>query len=128
MTEKETPLAEGPDFVFRARLSEGSFELQQCADCGKFVFYPRVVCPSCGSAELAWKPASGIGTVYSYTIVRQKPERGGDYNIALIELAEAVRMMSTVRGVPLSELHIGMPVMAKIEKIDGQPVVMFERR
>lgn len=127
MAERETLVAPGPDVVFRTRLSDGSFELQQCAGCGKFVFYPRVICPSCGSAELAWKPASGIGTVYSYTVVRQKPEQGGDYNIALIDLAEGVRMMSTVRGVPLSELRVGMPVVARIEEIGAQAAVTFER-
>lgn len=127
MTQRETSLAAGPDAEFHTRLCEGRFELQQCVGCGKFVFYPRVACPSCGSLKLAWRPASGNGAVYSFTIVRQRPEQGADYNIALIELMEGVRMMSTVQGVPLSELRIGMPVIAQIEEIGGRAAVTFKR-
>ena len=32
--------------------------------------------------------------------MRQRPEKGGDYNLALIELKEGPRMMSRVVGVP----------------------------
>ncbi len=88
--------------------------LQQCDDCKKHVFYPRVLCPHCGSPKLAWQPASGQGTVYSTTVVRRKPEQGGDYNVALVDLHEGPRMMSRVDGLSPHEVVIGMAVRAKI--------------
>ncbi len=88
--------------------------LQQCDDCKKYVFYPRVLCPHCGSPKLAWQPASGQGTVYSTTVVRRKPEQGGDYNVALVDLHEGPRMMSRVDGISPHEVAIGMAVRAKI--------------
>jgi uncharacterized OB-fold protein len=96
-------------------------------NCEAFAFYPRVLCPVCGSTNFAWKPATGRGIIYSFTIIRQRKELGGDYNIAVIELEEGVRMMSTVRYVPLSQLYIGMPVVAQIEDVEGQAVVTFVR-
>lgn len=117
----------GPEAQFRAALTEGRFVVQQCGACSKYLFYPRVLCPYCGSTDLRVKEASGRGTVYSTTIVRQKPEAGGDYNIALIEIEEGPRMMSQVIGVPAAEVKIGMAIKAKISEIDGQPAVVFEK-
>lgn len=112
--------------VYFLNLAEGRFMIQRCGACSKHVFYPRVLCVHCGSCELDWVTPAGTGTVYSTSIVRKKPEEGGDYNVALIDLDEGVRMMSRVDGVPLDRIAIGMPVKAKI--IDGEdgPVVVFE--
>jgi hypothetical protein len=73
-----------------------------------------VLCPHCGSPSLAWQPASGQGTVYSTTVVRRKPEQGGDYNVALVDLHEGPRMMSRVDGISPHEVVIGMAVRMKI--------------
>jgi uncharacterized OB-fold protein len=55
--------ASGPDNQFRAFLAEGRFMLQRCRLDGKFLFYPRVLCPHCGSKDLEWAEASGEGCV-----------------------------------------------------------------
>jgi len=104
----------GPDAVFAAFLADGRFMLQQCDDCKKHVFYPRVLCPHCGSPKISWQSASGQGTVYSTTVVRRKPEQGGDYNVALVDLHEGPRMMSRVDGISPHEVAIGMAVRAQI--------------
>ena len=117
----------GPEAHFRACLAEGKFVIQQCGACSKHVFYPRVLCPYCGSADLQAKEASGRGSVYSTTVVRQKLEAGGDYNIALVDIEEGPRMMSHVVGIDPSEVRIGMAIKARISEIDGQPAVLFEK-
>jgi DUF35 OB-fold domain, acyl-CoA-associated len=63
---------------------------------------------------LNWIEPSGQGTVYSTTVVRRKPEAGGDYNVALIDLAEGVRLMSRVDDVAPDQVRIGMPVRAQV--------------
>ena len=80
-----------PDVEYRRHLSEGRFMLQRCRGSGAFIFYPRVAEPATGATDLEWVEASGHGTVYSTTVVRQKPPRA-NYNVALIELAEGPRM------------------------------------
>ena len=116
----------GPDAVFAAKLAEGVFEIQKCGSCGTHVFHPRVICPACGSANLEWVTPSGKATVYARTVVRRKPERGGDYNVVLVDLEEGVRMMSRVDGVAHDEIAAGLKVIASIgEGADGQSAVVF---
>ena len=116
----------GAEARHRAALDAGRFIIQRCEACGRHVFYPRVLCPHCGSLALAWVEPSGNGTVYSTTTVRRKPEAGGDYDVSLIDLDEGVRMMSRVEGVPPQEVRIGMRVKAKLIEAKGARMVVFE--
>jgi hypothetical protein len=116
----------GPEAIFRAHLAEGRFMIQRSASTGLHVFYPRVVVPGSGEADLEWVEASGDGTVYATTITRRRAEQGGDYNIALIDLAEGPRMMSRVVGIAPEAVTIGMKVRAKIDELNGAPAVLFE--
>jgi hypothetical protein len=104
----------GPERQYLDRLAAGRFEIQRCEACAKHVFYPRVLCPHCGSDRLDWIAPCGRGTVYSTTIVRRKPADGGDYNIALVDLAEGVRMLSRVAGIAPDAVKIGMAVTVRI--------------
>ncbi len=77
--------------------------IQRCRACGQHYFYPRDFCPSCFSFDVEWTRASGRDTIYSYTIChRPAPgfEKDVPYNIALVELEEGVRMMSTIAECP----------------------------
>ncbi|HEX9183212.1 MAG TPA: OB-fold domain-containing protein [Burkholderiales bacterium] len=104
----------GPEKQYLDKLAAGRFEIQRCAACTKHVFYPRVLCPHCGSERLDWVAPSGRGTVYSTTIVRRKPADGGDYNVCLVDLVEGPRMLSRVAGVAPGEVRIGMAVKARL--------------
>lgn len=115
---------EGPDKTFADFLSQGQFKIQFCSACKRHVFYPRLSCPHCGAAALAWVETSGKGFVYSTSTPRDTPE--GDYNISIIELAEGPRMMSRVVGVAPEAVRIGMSVNAFIGAIDNTPVVLFK--
>jgi uncharacterized OB-fold protein len=115
----------GPQKIFFDALKSGVFRIQRCTACARHVFYPRALCPHCGSPGLAWVDASGEGTVYSTTVVRRKADAGGDLNIALIDLAEGVRMMSRVDGPAPDAVRIGMPVRAAIITENDQPLIVF---
>lgn len=126
MTTEPSP---GPEAQFRAFLSEGRLMLQRSRTTGRFVFFPRIAMPGSGERDLEWVEASGLGTVYATTVTRQRPNPDGssaDYNIALIDLDEGVRMMSRVEGIPPTEVRIGMRVKARIVTIDGAPQVVFD--
>lgn len=116
----------GPDAVYRDYLDKQEFRIQRCLDCRAHVFYPRALCLDCGSARLEWVAASGRATVYSTSVVRQRPDDGPDYNIAIVELEEGPRLMSRVEGLRADEVRIGMMVRARIGAIDGEPVVLFD--
>lgn len=115
----------GPDAQFQAHLDQGEFKLQYCLDSDQFFFYPRAITPTSGSANWEWRDVSGRATVYSSTVIRRRAEKGGPYNLALIELAEGPRMMSRVEGIAPDAVSIGMSVKAKIVEQDGQAIVVF---
>ena len=48
---------------------EGRLVLPRCDDCDFVIWYPRRLCPACGSRNVSWFDAAGTGTVYTYTIV-----------------------------------------------------------
>ena len=120
----------GPIAQFWTFLREGRFMIQRSRSTGTHVFYPRVMLPGSGEADLEWVEASGRGTVYATTVVPRKPERGGDCNLALVDLAEGPRMLSRVAGLDPWTVEIGLEVKARIERLpeepeDAQPVVVF---
>ena len=118
----------GPEQAYKDKLAQGRFELQKCGGCGKHVFYPRVVCPHCGADKLGWVAASGAGTVYSATVVRRKPDAGGDYNVSLIDLDEGVRLMSRVVDVSPDAVCIGQRVTASVQITPEKGLIVFHQK
>ena len=115
----------GPDAVFAAGLAENTFKIQHCRNCDAHVFYPRALCTECGSPDLEWVVASGSGTVYATSVVRQRPEVGENYNIALVDLNEGPRMTTRVVDIAPEDVKIGASVTAFVGEIDGNRVVLF---
>ena len=116
----------GPEAQFRKYLADGKFMIQRSVKTGAYVFYPRPFIPGSGETDLEWVEASGEGTVYSTTVNRRSPEKGGTFNVALIDLAEGPRMLSRVTGIAPEDIRIGMIVRAKIDEIKGEPGVVWE--
>jgi uncharacterized OB-fold protein len=115
----------GPEAEFHEFLAAGRFMLQHCCASGRYEFYPRVAEPASGDVNLEWTEASGLGSVYSVTIVYPKPP-AVPYAVVLIDLAEGPRMMSTVEGLPLTDIVIGLRVKARIVERDGRHLILFE--
>lgn len=107
-THGEAGLAEGPALAFRRHLGEGRLVFQRCASCARAIFYPRVLCPGCGSTELAWVESAGTGTVYSTTTVC--PRDGEPYNVSLVDMDEGFRMLTRVERIDPERVEIGMHV------------------
>ncbi|XDA97917.1 OB-fold domain-containing protein [Sulfitobacter sp. LCG007] len=119
MTDIE-PEGLGPQAAYEAHLAAGRFMIQRSGSTGEYLFWPRVVAPS-GATDLAWVEARGTGTVHAITVNRA---RGGDWNVALVDLDEGVRMMSTLPGV--ETVAIGTRVRARIETTEEGPRVVFD--
>lgn len=120
------PDATGPDQIFQNALAMGEIVLPRCDDCGAYRFFPRILCPHCHGTAISWSQASGKGRVHTTTVVRRKPERGGDYNICMVELEEGVRMMSRVEGIAPGDVTIDMAVTAFVGEAEGAPAVLFK--
>ena len=121
MAEAETA---GPEARWRAHLAEGRFMIQREAGSGRAVFPPRPMGPGTGGA-LEWVEASGRGEVHAVTVMRRRPEQGGDLGLCLVELEEGPRMMSRVVDMEPGEVRIGLAVRARIEEVEGELAVVF---
>ncbi|MBI5596984.1 MAG: OB-fold domain-containing protein, partial [Elusimicrobia bacterium] len=88
-----------------------------------FRVYPRAVCPHCLSGEYEWLPASGKGTVYSYTVCYRPAGEAFaaevPYIVALVELAEGVRLLSNLIGCPPARARVGLPVEMVFEDVSA---------
>jgi uncharacterized protein len=112
-----------PAAVYRRYLEGGELGFQRCQGCGEAVFYPRVICPACGSDALVWETSGGRGTVYSTTAVHQRS--GEPYNVVLVDLDEGFRMMSRVEGIDAEGVAIGQRVTLAVREEKDGPVVVF---
>jgi uncharacterized OB-fold protein len=115
MTEemRPTPAVDADSAPYWAATLEGRLLLPRCASCARFIFYPRAVCPYCMSRDLPWEQLSGLGTVYTYTIVHKAPPGFHDevpYAVASVDLDEGVRMMTRIVDCPVEEVTIGSRV------------------
>jgi len=119
-----------PEKDYFAFLAAGRFMLQRRRDSNVFdpgghVFYPRMAEPGSGETAVDWVEASGLGTVYSTTVIRPRPP-AANYNLALIDLAEGVRMTARVDGIAPEGVRIGMAVKARVVRENDQSLVVFE--
>lgn len=116
----------GPDALYAQFLARSEFRIQHCRDCGTHLFYPRLACTRCGGVDLEWVTPSGRGVVHAVSIVNRSTEKGGPYNVVLIDLAEGPRVMSRVEGVPNEALRIGMAVQVRVASGAEGPCVVFD--
>jgi len=95
--------------------------IQSCGNCNKYIFYPRELCPNCLSTDLGWVKASGLGRVYSFTVVRQAAHHGFSadvpYILAIIELDEGPRLTSNLIDCKPEDARINMPVTAVFDDV-----------
>lgn len=115
-------ISPAPEFYWRAALAEGRFLLQRDFATGEAVFPPRL--QGCWHGQLEWFEASGLGTVYSVTVVAQR-DPAQVYNVVLVDLEEGPRLMATVEDIAPQAVRIGMAVAARIAEREGEAVLVF---
>ncbi|MHB9852225.1 bifunctional MaoC family dehydratase N-terminal/OB-fold nucleic acid binding domain-containing protein [Streptomyces krungchingensis] len=96
--------------------------IQRCTGCRALRLPWLPGCNACGCPEWDTVEASGEGTVYSYVVMHHPPFPAFDppYAVGLIELAEGVRIVSNVVGVPHDQVRIGMPVRLEFQRCDEE--------
>lgn len=114
-----------PMAVHLQALAEGRFVIQQCKDCGKHVFSPRLLCPHCGADDLKWVEPTGHGVVCSIPEAGQTADDPAQCPQVLIELDEGPRLLGRVMDVEPAKLTIGMKVSAHIALVDGLRTLVF---
>jgi len=127
VTERAFPVPDAVSRPYWEGIAEGVLRIQHCQACGRYVFYPRAVCPHCGAVDLCWVEARGTGRIHSYTIVHRAPAEYRDeapYVVALVELDEGVRMMTRLIDAEPAAVRVEMPVEVAIR---GDPRLPYFR-
>jgi hypothetical protein len=109
---------------------EGRLVVQRCTVCGHHQLYARAHCLKCRS-PVEWVAASGRGTVYSYTVIRQNFSRAFrdllPYVVALVDLDEGPRLMTNVVDCDPADVRIGAPVRVRFEPVSEEAALpLFE--
>lgn len=111
----DDPTMNPGDDTYFAAAKEGRLLLKRCTSCGKVHHYPREICPFCWSGQVEWVQASGLGTVYTFSVMR----RGAPYCIAYVTLEEGPRMMSNIVDCDYDAVQIGSKVRVVFKPTEG---------
>jgi uncharacterized OB-fold protein len=94
---------------------------RHCRTCGTKYFPPIPLCPKCRrKSDLVNFQFSGLGKIYSYTIIHDPPSGFKDlapYVIALVRLDEGPLVLSQIVDAKQDELKIGMSVQVVFRRI-----------
>ncbi|MFD9221378.1 bifunctional MaoC family dehydratase N-terminal/OB-fold nucleic acid binding domain-containing protein [Streptomyces sp. NPDC060064] len=120
--KRPRPVINRDNAGFWEGVAEHRLLIQRCEGCGTLRFPWLPGCGACGSPAWDTVEASGAGTVYSYVVMHHPPFPAFDppYAVGLIELAEGVRMVSNVVGVPYDKVRVGMPVQLEFLRVDQE--------
>jgi uncharacterized protein len=106
--------------------------LPYCPACDDVFFYPRALCPTCGSRGIEWRRVSGRGRLHAFCIHHHSPLVGFrdavPFVTALVELEEGARMMSFLTGVEPdpAAIRCEMPLEVSFAELeDGQLLPVF---
>jgi hypothetical protein len=110
--------AESPLATYIAHLKRGLLGYQVSPSTGQVVFYPRVIAPGTGAADLEWRVSKGLGTVHATTVVHA--QGGETYNVCLVDVDEGFRMMSRVEDIPPRDVKIGLRVTFRVHTPAGE--------
>lgn len=116
-----------PRAIYEEHARKRQLAYQYSPDAERAVFYPRVACPFGGTDPLEWRVSAGRGLVHALSMVH--PGKGDPYSVALIDLDEGFRMMSTVRGATGAPSEIGRRVTLAFEEPaeeGGVPRAVFD--
>jgi acetyl-CoA acetyltransferase/uncharacterized OB-fold protein len=119
------------DTPFFAAAADGVLMIKRCTGCGGWFAPTASGCPRCEEdADLAWAPASGRGTLVSWSVVH--PRQDGPVAVpALVELAEGPWLATGLRLAgprELACLRAGQPVSAEfVHPAEGAAYPVFRR-
>jgi hypothetical protein len=111
------PVPNEEDEEFWRGAHRGELRIQHCTTCGLHQHYARMLCSHCGAETLEWVTASGQGTVYSFTVIRQNGvppfKERVPFVVAAVDLDEAgARVLAAMPEVAPEQAEVGMRVRA----------------
>jgi uncharacterized OB-fold protein len=109
--------------AFWSAARDGRFIIRTCRSCAARTGI-RVRSARSAGASTQWRPASGFGTIYSFSPMRQAPQ---PYIVAYVTLDEGPTMLTNIVNCEPENVSIGRRVLARSHPTedDGPPVPVF---
>jgi len=102
---------------------KGCFLVKRCGDCGKSHWYPRAICPFCGSLDTEWMESTGKGRIHAFSIMRRADP---PFAIAYVILEEGPMVLTNIVDCDFDRLAIDQAVHVVFKMADNDvPVAMF---
>jgi uncharacterized protein len=101
---------------------QGHLTYQRCTACGYVGLRSLVVCASCLGRSIETLRSTGLGSLYSWTVVWRPPDPAFSvpYAPAVVELDEGFFMISAVIGCEPDELHDGMRLEVEFHPVSAE--------
>lgn len=107
---------------------------QKCKKCGHVNFPPKGVCRYCSaSSDFEEMRLSGLGKVHTFVLISaggappefaDQEKAGGQYPVAIVELAEGPKVIGQIADADPMEVKIGMPVKTELRRIYSEEGVI----
>ena len=99
--------------------------LKFCNSCKEPHYYPRTICPHCGSDDSLWVESKGLGEIYSYTVMRRGVEV--PFAMAYVRLNEGISLLTHLTNCDFDAIQIGQKVRVVFQETqDGVKTHLFE--
>jgi hypothetical protein len=110
-------------FPFWAAAEQKRLLIKTCAHCNRAHWYPRIVCPLCGSDQTTWKDASGRGTIYSFSVIERADP---PYVIAWVQMEEGPIAITNIVDCDFKTIKIGDSVSVRfLQTPEGRTVPVY---
>ena len=120
-----SPIRNPENTVFLEAAQDNQLLLKYCNSCKEAHYYPRTVCPHCGSDDTTWVKSDGLGEIYSYTVMRRGV--AVPFAMAYVRLQEGISMLTHLANCDFDAIRVGQKVKVVFhETEDGQKTHLFE--
>ncbi len=125
--EKPLPIPDATSREFFEGAKNGRLTIQHCEDCGCYRVIAGPRCDACRSANLTFVAASGQATLFTFAVMHQRYHPAFydelPYPLAVVELEEGPRLLTSLVGVESAQLKMGMKLKAVFVEI-GQDIFL----
>jgi uncharacterized protein len=120
-----SPVINAEGLAFWQAAQENKLILRYCRACKEAHYYPRTICPHCGSDDTTWVDSEGVGEIYSYTVMRRGVEV--PFAMAYVLLKEGISLLTHLTHCDFDAIRIGQKVKVVFQETqDGQKTHLFE--
>ncbi len=120
-----SPVANPENKAFLEAAQKDELLVKYCNACNQAHYYPRTICPHCGSDDTTWVKSAGLGEIYSYTVMRRGVEV--PFAMAYVKLQEGISMLTHITNCDFDSIRVGQKVRVVFQETqDGKKTHLFE--